>query len=121
MEWTGSIVFLGTKNLKKVNEFYGEILGLNLYKDQGSCLIFEVPGGGKIGFCNHLELEQGKRGPIITLLSSDVDGAFNQLKKEELEIEKEPAKNPDFNIYHFFVRDFDGYLVEIQKFLDQDE
>ena len=31
---------------------------------------------------------------------------------------KEPVMNATYNIYHFFMRDPDGYLVEIQRFLD---
>jgi catechol 2,3-dioxygenase-like lactoylglutathione lyase family enzyme len=33
-------------------------------------------------------------------------------------IEKRPTMNTTYNIYHFFMRDPDGYLVEIQRFLD---
>ena len=31
--------------------------------------------------------------------------------------ETDPAENPKFNIYHCFLRDPDGYLLEIQRFL----
>ena len=33
-------------------------------------------------------------------------------------MEKPPTYNPTYHIYHLFVRDPDGYLVEIQTFLD---
>ena len=29
-----------------------------------------------------------------------------------------PALNPEYGIYHCFLRDPNGYLVEIQRFLD---
>ena len=33
-------------------------------------------------------------------------------------LEKPPTLHPDFNIYHCIVRDPNGYLIEIQRFLD---
>ncbi|CAK0856243.1 unnamed protein product [Prorocentrum cordatum] len=33
-------------------------------------------------------------------------------------LEKEPTLNPRYNIYHLFIRDPDGHLVEIQQFRD---
>ena len=118
MTWNGSIVFFGTDDLEQTDRFYRELLGLELYKDQGACRIYEVPGGGMLGFCKHIEVINDTKSPILTLLADDVDGIHKRLVKDGVEIEKEPEENPKFNIYHFFGYDPSGYTVEIQKFLD---
>lgn len=111
-------MFFGTKDLKKVHFFYHRVLELPLYKDQGACKIYQIPGGGMLGFCEHLEVKPEGKGPIITLLTDDVDGAYRNLVNQGYQTETEPKAHPKFNIYHFFSQDPDGYSLEIQKFLD---
>ncbi len=43
---------------------------------------------------------------------------FKGIKNRGAEIDKAPAINEKYRIYHFFRRDPDSYLIEIQKFLD---
>ena len=50
MEFKEFITFLGTKDLKKTSNFYQNIIGLTLYKDQDVCLIFNINNQSKIGF-----------------------------------------------------------------------
>jgi catechol 2,3-dioxygenase-like lactoylglutathione lyase family enzyme len=118
MSWEGSIVFLGTNDLEETDEFYRELIGLKLYKDQGACLIYEVPGGGMLGFCEHIEIVNKANSPILTLLTNEVDKIYNKLKEADVEIESHPERNKEFDIYHFFGYDPNGYTIEIQKFLD---
>jgi len=117
MSWDGIIAFFGTEDLEQNSSFYEGTMGFKLYKDQGVCKIYDVPGGGRIGFCTHLEVTQKGKAPIITILADDIDYWYNKLKEGGWEVEGEPKLNERFNIYHFFSRDPDGYSVEIQKFL----
>jgi len=117
-EWNGMITFLGTEDLKKTKKFYTEYLGFILFKDQGKCQIFQIPGGGMIGFCSHINVNSSNKSPIITFITSEVDKVYASLIKLGLEIPEKPRKNPYFPIYHFFLEDPNGYTVEIQKFLD---
>lgn len=116
--WDGLIIFLGTKDIEKCHEFYNGLLGFELYKDQGACRIYNIPGGGRIGFCSHIEVMHGERSPIITLLTDEVDIIYNNLKNNGTYMISIPNTNQRFNIYHFFAKDPDGYTVEIQRFLD---
>ena len=118
MNLEGSIVFFGVKNLEETDSFYRDKLGLELYKDQGLCRIYRVPGGGMLGFCTHQDVISREKSPIITLLTPDVDGWYKKLKEKGVEAGEEPKSNPRFKIYHFFLRDPDGYTLEIQRFLD---
>lgn len=117
MKWEGSIIFFGITDMGKTDNFYREKLGLELYKDQGLCRIYKVPGGDMIGFCTHQEVICRDKSPIITFLTPDVDYWYKSLLEKGISIEEEPKNNPRFNIYHFFLRDPDGYTVEIQRFL----
>lgn len=115
----GLIVFFGTKDLQETHRFYAEIMGLTLYKDQGTCQIFEVPGGGKIGFCTHLEVIMEKNEPIITFVTDDVDLAYVNLSTSGLKAQDPPQINSKFNIKSFYAKDPNGYTVEVQEFLDE--
>ena len=55
---------------------------------------------------------------ILTLVSQEVDAWYEYLAAKGAEVTQRPVLNERYNIYHFFVRDPDGYLVEVQRFLD---
>ena len=57
-------------------------------------------------------------GVILTLVTDDVDGLYEYLKPFNLQFEKSPQYYEKFNMYHLFVRDPEGYLLEIQQFMD---
>lgn len=52
---------------------------------------------------------------IVTLVTDDVDGWAERLVAAGHDVEG-PAANDRFALYHLFVRDPDGHLVEIQRF-----
>ena len=61
---------------------------------------------------------------MICLLCADVDGALTRLLGlgiDGVRVEQAPARNERFGIYNALVRDPDGYLVELQTFLDAPE
>jgi len=113
------ITFLGTKDLKKTSDFYQNILGLTVYKDQDVCLIFNINQQSKIGFCKHISVIHDEKSPIITFVTDDVDEVYNKIFNEGVDIPDKPKINHKFNIYHFFLKDPNGYTIEIQKFLDE--
>jgi len=117
MKFNEFITFLGTNNLKKTSQFYQNILGLTIYKDQKICLIFNINNQSKIGFCEHIPVIHEKKSPIITLVTEDVDKVYRKLIQNGLEIAESPKLNKKFNIYHFFFKDPNGYTIEIQRFL----
>ena len=120
MNWTGNISFFGTNNLEKTDKFYKKFFDLEVYKDQGKCKIYNIPGAaGRIAFCEHMEVLTNNNSPIITFLTEEVDETYEKFKDMDgIKIESKPVKNNDFNIYQFFARDPNGYTLEIQKFLD---
>ena len=112
------ITFLMVRDLRATAEFYEQGLGLALAVDQGTCRIYHVVGEAYIGFCERPEAATAAGQVILTLVTPDVDEWAARLQEKGIELDKAPAENPAYRIYHCFVRDPDGYLVEIQRFLD---
>jgi len=111
------ITFCSTRSLAETARFYEEALGLPLALDQGACRIYRVTDRAFIGFCEHLEPARNA-GIILTLVTDDVDGWHARLAAQGVVFEKAPALNPRFKIYNCFLRDPNGYLIEIQRFED---
>jgi catechol 2,3-dioxygenase-like lactoylglutathione lyase family enzyme len=111
------ITFFRTTDFSKSAEFYENILNLPMVLDQGGCRIYEVTGNAYIGFCER-EDAPVPEGVVFTFVTEDVDGWCDRLREAGVEFEKEPAYNPEYKIYNCFLRDPNGYLLEIQRFED---
>ncbi len=110
------ITFLQAQDLDLTRQFYSDMLGLPLVRDQEACLIFGVAQNAFLGFCRHIEPIQPGRRVILTLVTEDVDGWYQRLQTRGADLVSQPEANPKFNIYHFFLKDPNGYWVEIQRF-----
>ena len=117
MSFDSVITFLPTRNLAQTAQFYEEVLQLELALDQTRCRIHRIAKGGFLGFCLKDEVTP-QDGVMLTLVTEEVDHWQTLLTEHEVPIEKEPAFNPDFQIYQMFLRDPNGYLIEIQRFED---
>lgn len=112
-----TIIFLKTRDMEKTTHFYTQTLGFELILDQDYCRIFRACPNSHLGFCM-TEASTGSSEVIITLEFSDVDDYYHRLKSLGIEVEIPPRLNEKFNIYQMFLRDPNGYLIEIQRFLD---
>lgn len=113
------ITFLYTRDLASTVHFYEDVLGLELVLDQAVCRIYHVTGSAFVGLCQRDDLPDDRvSGVIFTLVTQQVDKWYTHLVKLGVTIEKPPTLNPRYNIYHFFLRDPNGYLIEIQRFLN---
>lgn len=111
------ITFLYTRDLEASAHFYETLLGLPLALDQGLCRIYQVGHGAYLGVCARADAPPGQQSTfIITLVTPDVDGWYSRLMAAGVPSEHPPRHNPTYNIYHFFLRDPNGYLIEIQRF-----
>jgi catechol 2,3-dioxygenase-like lactoylglutathione lyase family enzyme len=112
------ITFLYTRDLEETARFYEEVLDLPLALDQGDCRIYRASHDGFLGFCRRAVAPDAPQGVILTLVTSDVDEWFAYLQGRGVQFERPPVPNPNYNIYHCFLRDPNGYLIEIQRFND---
>ena len=116
------ITFLSTPNLAETANFYEEIIGLPLKLDQGTCRIYQVGQTAYLGFCQRESTAAAPsapdpHSPILTFVTPSVDEWFEVLSQRGVTFEKPPTTNSRYNIYHCFLRDPNGYLIEIQRFL----
>jgi catechol 2,3-dioxygenase-like lactoylglutathione lyase family enzyme len=112
------VTFLYTSDLSTTAHFYEKILGLSLSLDQDSCRIYRVSNGAFLGFCEQ-EVEPKQQSEVIlTLTTPEVDHWYKYLSKHDVDFEKVPSLNTDSKIYHCFLRDPNGYLIEIQRVLN---
>ena len=112
-----SITFLPTASIAATHRFYTGALGLEMAIDQGLCRIYQVGVDGGWGFCEHLVALEDPSRVILTLVVPDVEEWHLRLTVEGAKVEGAPKINQRFRIQHFFVRDPNGYRIEIQKFL----
>jgi len=107
------IVFFRSSQLEILRTFYGKELGMQLWLDQGECLIFRY-GNLLLGFCTSEECHnQG----IITLFfrsKEEIDAWHRKLSSISMGT---PQENNRFHIYHFFACDPEGRTLEFQCFL----
>ena len=113
------ITFLYSQQYEKSTEFYEEILGLPLVVDQGGCRIYQTAEAAYIGVCQRPQQAGRTAGVILTLVVEDVDGWYAYLSERGVPFDKPPVLNQAYKIYHLFARDPDGYVIEIQRFLDE--
>ena len=114
------ITFIYTHNLNASTEFYEQKLGFELWLDQETCRIYTVSAYAYLGLCQTSEIStppaDKQSSVIFTLVTQQVDEWFDYLKERGVEFEKPPTLNQKYNIYHCFLRDPSGYLIEIQRF-----
>lgn len=111
------ITFLKTQDLEKTYTFYTRVLGMPEVLDQRTCKIFQVSQSAYLGFC-HTNQETGSSEVILTFVVEDVYNACLDFEKGGIQIEIQPRYNSQFNIDQFFIRDPNGYLIEVQHFHD---
>ena len=111
------VTFVSVSDLERSTVFYRDILRLPLALDQGDCRIFEVTSAAFVGICVRHDTVSPD-GIIVTLVTDDVDGWHDHLVAAGVPCERPPNHNEQYNLYQAFYRDPDGYLIEIQRFLD---
>lgn len=118
MQFDYPLTFFYTRDLEATGRFYGDVLGLPLARDQGDCRIYRVGAGGFVGFCRRHDTPAAPHGVILTLVTDEVDAWYERLRARGVTFEQAPRLNPAYGIYHCFLRDPNGYLLEIQRFND---
>ena len=111
------VTFLLVSDLDRSSHFYGQMLGLGLVLDQGDCRIYRVSSSAFVGICQRAERGDPNT-VLVTFVTDDVDGRHQDLVAAGVACEKVPQHNEKYNVYHAFYRDPDGYLIEVQRFLD---
>jgi len=117
---TEVITFFYTRDMQATRHFYETLLGLETVIDQDDCRIWKIGADGYLGFCERVAAPEKPEGVIFTFVTEDVDAWANKLRANGVPFDKEPALTEKYGIYNCFLRDPNGYLIEIQRFLDPD-
>jgi predicted enzyme related to lactoylglutathione lyase len=113
---SAQITFLPTADLDATHAFYADVLELALVRDQGLCRIYRTAPGAHLGFCDRgYAVPDGVR-VVLTLLVDDVQAAFDAVVARGAPAVAAPAHSARFACTSAFVRDPNGYLVELQRF-----
>ncbi|MEQ8370516.1 MAG: VOC family protein [Alphaproteobacteria bacterium] len=115
----GQVTFLYADDPDATWPFYEEVLRLPLALDQGLCRIYRTGPSSYLGVCGVRPGRQSNpAGVVVSLLTADVDGWHKRLQAAAIVIEGPPVLHRTFNVYGFFFRDPNGYLLEFQEFRD---
>lgn len=113
------ITWVYANDLEQASNFYERDLELDLVRDQGTARIFQVSTTAQIGVCAAFgDRVVEPRGGMITIVTNDVDAWYTQLTSKGVTIVEPPHVFEKFNVYRFVLEDPNGYLIEIQRFLD---
>ena len=107
------IIFLGTRNLESMRDFYVNDIGMEVWLEQAECFILKH-GNMLLGFCKRDAPDtQG----VITFFfdtNEEVDSFYEKFKEKA---DAPPRINERYRIYNFFSRDPEGRKIEFQRFL----
>jgi nitroreductase/predicted lactoylglutathione lyase len=107
------IIFLKTKSLEVVSNFYIQQMDMRFWLRQANCNIFQSDQM-LLGF---LESEQADTQGVITFFfksKEEVDHYYEKIK--HISVSK-PKTNDKYGIYHFYAKDPEGRSLEFQCFL----
>jgi predicted enzyme related to lactoylglutathione lyase len=117
----GLITFCYYRDLERAAEFYGEVMGFKLTRDQGWAKVFEVAENAFIG-CVDGSVGYHKPSPtkpvMLTVVVDDPDAWYEHLRRHGVETLSEPHDNEKLNLRLFLLEDPEGYVIEVQKFYD---
>jgi catechol 2,3-dioxygenase-like lactoylglutathione lyase family enzyme len=115
------VTFIYTPDTDRAFRFYETVLGLKLVRDEGAARIYRIAAGGYLGICRASPDRPCRPdGICLTLVTDDVDGWYARLSACGVAAEGPPKALPEYGVYSFFLRDPDGYLIEVQRFADSD-
>jgi predicted enzyme related to lactoylglutathione lyase len=116
-----AITFFYYKNVERANDFYGKIMGFDLYIDQGWSKIYKISENAFLGVVDERKGAQraNEIKPVeLTLVVDDPDAWYTYLCTQDVEIINEPHTLEELSLRMFLLHDPEGYLIEIQKFLN---
>lgn len=114
------ITFLYVSDLERSAQFYEQTVGLDLVLVQpAGCRIYRTSGSSYLGLCrNRPDRQPPGDGLVLCLVTEDVDGRYARISGTGAACDGAPRLNETYGIYHFYFRDPDGHLLEVQRFED---
>jgi len=102
---------------KKLLPFYRDVLGLKVAVDTPEFVVFGQPQGPAVTLGTHSEVHGDNKDAarhMVGLLTDDVQGDYERLKKKGVEFLGEPEKFPQATVATF--KDPEGNYVQLLQF-----
>jgi predicted enzyme related to lactoylglutathione lyase len=116
---SSQITFFYYNDLDAAAQFYEQTMGFALIDDQGWAKIYQVHGNAFLGVVSgekgHRQAQE-ENAVLLTVVVDDVDGWYEYLKGEGVEVVSEPHDVEDIQVRGFFAKDPGGYSLEVQAF-----
>jgi predicted enzyme related to lactoylglutathione lyase len=117
---TQQITWVYTEDLESTARFYERTLGLATALDQGQCRVYRTSPTSYLGLCR---VRPGRwvepKGVVLTLLTPDVEAWHAHLVAAGADVQGPAEYHAAFRCTAFFVKDPNGYLIELQRFEDE--
>ena len=122
------LVFLRTKNLQRITDFYMKAVGMHLFHSQAGIKIL-ISGNFLVGFQQSAVIDTDTLLTFFYSSTEEVDEMHRLLSPSQqnprsppeflygASVISAPKHNPKFNIYNFSAKDPDGRKIEFQMFM----
>ena len=117
----GLITFFYYKDLARAAKFYEEVMGFKLVQDQRWAKIFMVAENcymgcvdGNVGY----HKPSDEKPVMLTVVVDDPDAWYEHFRRHGVETLNEPHDDEGLKLRIFLLHDPEGYVIEIQKFLE---
>ena len=107
------IIFFKTQAIDKLEKFYTERIGMQLWLRQADCIILRHENL-LLGFCTRNEVDRAGMITFVYQSREQVDKIYARLKDLARE---SPGVNEKYRIYQFFAHDPEDRVLEFQYFL----
>ncbi len=109
------ITILYVSDLEASEAFYGGLLRLPLARIQDEYRFYRIAPNAYLGLCERRGVLPACDGMLISLVTEDVEGWYAVAVAHCAEVEGRPEHNDHTLVTSCFLRDPDGYRVEIVR------
>ena len=120
-----TVLWLYYRDLRSMQRFYEDLLGVEMLVDQGWAKVYQVAGSGFIGLVDgekglHRAVEQ--KGVTVSFFTTDVDGWFERAAAcRGFELRTPEVTHESGRVRIFVGYDPEGYFLEWDTFLNERE
>jgi catechol 2,3-dioxygenase-like lactoylglutathione lyase family enzyme len=118
-----NIIWLYYRDLERAQEFYEDVLGLELITDQGFAKVYACSSTGYIGLVDEsqgLHRFSDEKAVTVSFISSQIDEWYTYLTEQGLEMREVLSDGETIPVRAFVTYDIAGYYLEFDVF-NEDE
>ncbi len=121
LEVMATVLWLYYDELQPIQDFYEELLGVDLMVDQGWAKVYQASRTGFIGLVDGsrgLHQATQEKGVTVSFFTEDVDGWFERARGLGVELRTPELTDESGRVRVFVAYDPDGYYLEWDTFRD---